>query len=433
MNIGLDQTKAKDLKPQIQLRVRAIGKYRTLLMISNRRVNIGLIDQRQPIITLNSGLIYCISSLLFIIYPLLGCLSCVLLTFISNDKKGVSYSFFLLWLFIVLLQSTRVLKPIIDDFGDWGRYGDFYREASTTAIFLTEQGRKDIAFTLWNFLGNGVFGVDYLAFADFTVDIEMLFFGLSAYRIWKYSNANARVGLTALILVFFFSEIILISNNLLRQMFATSIIVYGLILRYTNSRFWPLFLVWGFLTHSMTLVFVPLFFIRINYKIPSRIILLSLTWIIGFVLFFSIAKGFFMSSSLYILQRIGGADSYLKDDVINPIVVYKFAFVVSLIFGRSYFTGEHNKYIWFGYNTLMYVTIICILTATMPLLVTRIYIDRLPLLSFVIPYVFYRKSVFSDLYQLSVILFFVIRFVFFSQGEYLNLSKISLLPFISFI
>lgn len=256
----------------------------------------------------NLLLIICISSILFLLYPLLGCIVCISLTFIANDKRGVVVSFILLWVLVILIQSNRELQAVIDYKGDWGRYGDFYDSSSTYTVFFTDLGQKDLAFTCWNFLCHYIFGNHYLAYADFTVDVEMLLYGLSSYRFWKNTGTDARFGLCALVLTFFFSEIILISNNLLRQQFATAIMVYALVLRYTHGKGWPIFLIWGFLTHSMTLVFIPLFILPIAQKIPQRVLIYGAGVFIGVAILFNILKGFFLSSSLYVFQRIGGAE-----------------------------------------------------------------------------------------------------------------------------
>lgn len=384
---------------------------------------------------LNAAFIFCATAAVFLVHPLGACLLCVVATFISNNRKGVAISLLFLWLMVVLIQSHRELKPVIDYYGDWGRYGDSYLQSADLSFFRTEKGSKDIGFTAWNHLCTYIFGKHYLAYADFTLDVEMLLFALGSYRVWRASGRDARVGVCAVCMVLLFSEIILITNNLLRQMFATSIILYGLVLKNTSrSRAWILFLVWGFLTHSMTALFIPLYFLPVARRLDRKQLLWTVAGCGALVAFLILAKGLLMSSTFYILQRIGSADEYTKDDVINPIVVYKFAVVVFFIYFKHYFIDrEKNRYIWLGSNALLYITLVCIVTADMPLLVTRIYIDRLPLLSMFIPYFFARPSMLNKVYLFMVCMFYFMRFALFSHGDYIDLSSYALQPFLSLL
>lgn len=363
----------------------------------------------------------------FIFSPALGCITCILLTFVSNDKKLVPLSFSLLWLLIILIQSQRVIK--YGESGDWQNYSEFYSLSRNFSYIFSERGGKDIGFTLWNFLGHLIVGNHFLRFADLTVDLTLFIYSLCAYRIWKLTNTDARYAVCSLCLIFLLPEIMLIANNLLRQQFATALMLYGIVLKNTQSKWWPLFILLGFLNHSMTLVFIPLIFFDLLKKPTKKILMITLICIISFPTIFILLKDFLLSSSLYILQRIGGAQEYFQSDAISPYVIYTFGAVVMAIYFKHFFSKKTiNKYIWFGSNTILYITLICVITSSMPLLVTRVYITRLGLLSMFIPYLFIKRDIINNVYQGAIIVFFMIRFVFMTHSDYLDVSKFAIMP-----
>lgn len=376
---------------------------------------------------INLALAILIPGILFLTIPIFGCLFSIILTFLVNEKNYVKITFTYLYTYIILIQGQRI--PIVFESGDWNGYIELYNDTLHSTFFSTERGSKDICYTLWNFLLHPLFGKNGNAFLNFTVDISFLFWGLSTLRLWRYSGKDARTGLCAIILIFLFSEILFITNNLVRQQFASSIMIWSVILRFTKSKYWWCFMIWGLLTHSMTAIFLPLFFISINKKLSKKIILLTVLGSIFITGVFIVGKNLFLASSFYVLHHIGSSNEYLGSDVIEPKVIYIFTFIVLIIYFKHYcFDKNINQYIWMGLNFLAYITLLCIITAFMPLVVTRIYIERLPLLSFVLPYFFTKPSQYNTIYQLLIILFFSFRYMFISHSEYIDISYYAVMP-----
>lgn len=370
--------------------------------------------------------------IIFISFPILGCILSIILTFIVNEKRYLKVSFFYIYAFIILIQGQRV--PIAYEAGDWNGYIESYQDTLNSSIFSTQRGTKDLCYTLWSFLLHPLFGKNGNVFLIFTVDIAYLFWGLSAFRLWKYSGKDARTGLCGVVLIFFFPEILSITNNLVRQQFASSLMIWAVILKFTKGKYWWCFMLWGLFTHSMTTLFLPIFFLPINKKPGKKgitLIILGCIIISGVLI---MAKSILLASSFYLFERIGSADEYMRDDVIDPIVVYKFAFVVFAIYFKHFIIDRNvNQYIWTGMNFLIYITLLCVMTANMPLIVTRIYIERLPLLSLVLPYCFTKPSQYNSIYQFLLIVLFCFRFTFLSHSDYLNISHYAAMSFYSLI
>lgn len=372
-----------------------------------------------------------ICGLVFCVIPWLGVSLSVISIFITNNKKALPFCLIVMLFYVGLIQSQRELIPIVDNKSDWGNYRDFYSLSSNFDFIYSERGAKDIGFTLWNYICFKFFGNRFLCFADFTVDVMLLLLSLSAYRIWSCSGKDARYCLCSFVMIFFLGEIMLISNNLLRQQFATSLMIYGFVLKNTihnkKNRWWLLFLCFGFLCHSMTVVFVPLYFLSLSKKPSKKFLMYALAAVLIFVLFYGVLSNTFIGSSLYFLQRIGNAKEYFQSDVIDPSVIYKFAFIIFIIYFKHYYLDRGlNKYIWIGANAILYITLVCIITADMPLLVTRVYITRLGLLALFIPYIFPKKSCLNTIFQATLILFFCVRFMLLTHNEYIDIREYSL-------
>lgn len=72
------------------------------------------------------------------------------------------------------------------------------------------------------------------------------------YKFWNYIQADPRFLVASLCLFAFVTEVNGICNNLLRQQFAMSMMLYAIIERCTNGRILYPLLVISFFTHTMT-------------------------------------------------------------------------------------------------------------------------------------------------------------------------------------
>lgn len=225
--------------------------------------------QLKPAYNRNVYISILLPGFIFVFYPLLGCITSLVLTFCANEKRILHISFAYMFLFCVFVQSLKLKFPYTP--GDWPNYIDYYNSAISLKFFLTVD--TDYGYAVWNYIGHKIFGTHADAFLCFTIDLEILFLGLATYLIWLKSDTDARTGLCALTLIYFGAEIILSSNNILRQQFATSIFLLALALKITSRRkLWIFFFIWSLSTHSMILILSPLLFIHLKNKIPKNLL-----------------------------------------------------------------------------------------------------------------------------------------------------------------
>lgn len=372
-----------------------------------------------------------ISFIIFLVSPSLGCIICIFLSFLSNDKRLVPICFIILWLLVILIQSQRIVK--LGESGDWQNYNRIFNALSWGQL-LNSNSLNDVGFSIWNLLCKDILGLNFIQYADFTVDIGLLFYGFATYNIWLSTGKDARYGICALCLVFMLSEIQLISNNLLRQQFAFSLFILGTVLKYRTIRYWYIFVLWGVLTHSMVLIFVPMLFISLNKRYSTKSIAIIILLLIFIFCCYTILQPLLLNSSIYIFQRIGSGENYIDNDVIEPTVVFIFASIVFIIYFKHVIIDKcRNEAIWYGLNSMAYIIILCLCTISMPLITTRIYIARLPLISWVIPYVFIKRNVENTVFQFCVMAFFIYRFILKTQNEYLDISEIAKYSLIDFL
>lgn len=358
----------------------------------------------------------------FLINPFMGCLTSVIITFFINRDELVYVSFAYCFLFLILIQAQREIVPF--EHGDWRGYVSNYNVRYSEFLqAVNARGFREIAFPLWNYFGHFIFGKNGAAFYNFTLDCEMLFLSIATIRLWKYSGLDARYGICAIVLILFFREISQISNNIIRQQFAFSILLMGIVFKYTGYKKWWILVIWAFLTHSFTLMYAPLLLFNLNIKPDNKQLWKAGIAIIVISLLFPIIKAIIPNSGFYILNRVSTADMYRGSDVINPSVAIVFSILMLAVYLKHYyFDNSENKAVWLGSNIMIYQIVILLLTLSMPLVLTRLYITRLPVLSLVLPYVLLKRNFITSAYQLLVILIFMFRFVSETQVGYINIS-----------
>ena len=141
------------------------------------------------------------------------------------------------------------------------------------------------------------------------------------YKFWNYIQADPRFLVASLCLFAFVTEVNGICNNLLRQQFAMSMMLYAIIERCTNGRILYPLLVISFFTHTMTGFFIPFLFIRLGKKASFRFyIYIVLGFGLLYILFTNLS--IFSSSSFYAFQRLATAsNAYALKDIIQPSAV----------------------------------------------------------------------------------------------------------------
>lgn len=364
--------------------------------------------------------------LLFLINPSVATISMLAVSYIANDKRLAIPSAIIVVSYIWCFQSTRSFS--LFESMDWaGNYYINFSRVSDTSFIKYIFVEKEFFWQIFNYIGYYLFNGNFLIYANFIVALT---FGLtitSIYNYWHYSNYELRLFIVSIIIFAFLSETQMICNNLLRQQFAFSMILYVIVKKVTTGKIGKYYFLAAVsvFTHTMMFLFIPLLFIKLNKKFTLKGYLYVL--LCFFALFISIKYLPYLSTiGLYGFQRLATANEYSGIDVMENNAIYLFLFVMCIYYIKAIFIDKKcdSNRIFFC-NFMMILLLLCLLMNNMPLMQTRYFILRLFLLPFIIPYFFIKRSIIKSLYMISICSFFIIRFYtykynFFDINNFVN-------------
>lgn len=352
-------------------------------------------------------IIYLVFIIFFIINPFLSIICLLLFSFIIQDKRLALFDVILLTLLMWLIQSTRSFS--LYEYSDWaGNYVINFNRIRTSRfvdyIFFTG---REYAWQIENYIGFLLFK-RFLPYGNFIVALTYLFTFLSCYEYWKSTDRGLRTLITSLILFAFISEISALSNNLLRQQLAMSMMLYVLIVKAVHNKIKWFLLFTAFFTHSMTVFFIPALFVNIGVRFSRKKIVYMIVGLLLFMIVIKLASSF---TGLYVLERLNTASDYNGTDVMNTSAIYPFLAVVIILYFKIIIRDKcNNPTILFVNNLFLMLILLCLAFQDMPLVQIRYFITRFFFLPLVIPYFFQRRSQFNTPFLFIVSMAFVIRF-----------------------
>lgn len=346
--------------------------------------------------------------ILFIVNPIIGTLCTLFLSFTTQDKRFAIFDVILLSLLMWLIQSTRSFH--MNEPSDWAgnfavNFAQIERSSFFNYLFFTG---KEYAWQIENYIGYLIWG-KFLPFGNFIVALTYFFTFLSSYIYWKSTGRSIRTLIASLMLFAFISEVSGISNNLLRQQFAMSIMLYVLVCKAVYNKVkWFLMLV-ALFTHSMTVLFIPLLFVNIALRPSRKMIFLILIGLIFFGLLMRVVQGF---SGIYILARLGSASAYEGIDVMDTAAVYPFLLVTIILYLKIIIKDKCTyPATLFICNIFLLLILLCLAFQDMPLVQIRYFITRFFFLPLVIPYFFRQKEFWNNIYLACICIFFLYRYI----------------------
>ncbi len=351
-------------------------------------------------------------SVVFLFNPFLGMVAALCYAFVSRERTAGKYAAAVLLLFLWCLQSTRSFH--YGEQSDW--YGNYYynfRAAGQTGMlsYIFLNGREYV-WQLFNLVGWYLFRGYFLPFGNLIVVLTYGFTFAAIYRFWRHTQTDVRYLVVSLCLFAFISEINGLSNNLLRQQFAMSMMLYVLVERATMRRIHYLLMIAAFLTHSMTGLFIPLLFLPLGQKASLRFYGYAL---LGFAALYVLSAHltiFSVFNSIYAFQRLATAtQKYVLKDVMSTSTIYPFFAVTLVLYAKAFFWDrERQRCEWYVTNVFLILICLCLLMTAMPLMQVRYFIVRFFFMPLVIPYFFTPKEHLSDYYLVGVPLVFAYRF-----------------------
>jgi hypothetical protein len=348
-----------------------------------------------------------ISSIIFIINPLLGILFLISVMPFIKKKDNVFYVLFLLMsLFLGLINTTRSF-----DEGDLVSYLVTFESATRLDLLsFLKTLEKEPAYYIFMFFTNRISNVNFKIFILVNSSISYYFYFISIFKINKKLYINNSNQLFAFLIASLFFTLFSLSAHLMRQFIATSIFLYFLVNRLFYKRnYWWLFLI-ALLCHTSVILFLPLIFIK---KLGEKVRFQNLLKIVFIPAFIIIIFTFF--NSLFV--SIGGPFSYISNRIsessfddggeIQLVTIIFTVILMTLSFITIYFKKRNNCG-WIYFNHLVIITCFFVLT-------TQI---NYPLIS-------YRYSYF-------IFFFFPVVFSHYIRKRYFNDAVTIIKPVLAF-
>lgn len=350
------------------------------------------------------GIVFCFS-------PTCGTLLMLGIAFILNEKRLAIPTAIAVLAFIWCFQSTRSFSTI--EPMDWaGNYYVNFSNVPNAPFFRYIFVEKEFVWQIINYIGYHIFNGHFLIYANFIVFLTFGFTALSLYKYWHYSKRELRFFVISMVILAFIPEMQMICNNLLRQQFAFSMMLYVIVEKVTTGKIGRLYILAAIsiLTHTMTFLFVPFLFLKLDKKLSLKGYIYV---VVAFVILFALTKflPFLSVVNVYGFQRLARASEYMGTDVMETTAIYPFLFIMAIYYVKAILIDkicEKNR-IYFC-NLMMTLLLLCLLMEAMPLMQVRYFIIRLFLIPFIVPYFFTRKGFFRNSYMLVISLFFIIRF-----------------------
>jgi len=358
--------------------------------------------------------------LVFIINPFLGVTSLMAIKLLTNKKENYSdlFIFIFITVYASLLQSTRVWNVNLPS--DWnGSYLELFQSAKSTSGFAYILMQKEPVWNLLNYIGYYLSNGSAYLFLN-TIAVSTIFLtSLSIFIYWKRTQTNPSTLIASMVLIVFFTEYYGQLNNLLRQYFSLSIVVYAYVRKITlNKSSWWLLII-ASLVHSLSFVFLFLYFIKPLYKkisfsgmLKIAGIALVMTLIFNHIEFI---RNIFSEIQFltYGFDRLISAGNPTDKNFLDSTTVYFNA--LFLIFATAVLIN--NKYIIanivFFKNILIALMVLTMFLFTLaPEIMSRLYVSRFYIFPFVIPYFLTNKKFLNNLCNYLIIIFFSIRFFF---------------------
>lgn len=362
---------------------------------------------------------------LFCLNPFLGTLSLLIVKMMINkrDTNSDFLVFLFITLFACLLQYTRIWDT--NQPSDWyngGYWGLFLRVSDTSFVEYIIGAYKEPVWNLLNYIGYYITCGNYQIFSGAVAITTNGVLSYSIYRYWKYANLPSVTLISMLSFLLFFTEYWDTINNLLRQFFAVSIVIYVYVEKIISGKVnWWLLIAACFI-HTLAFIFLPLLICKPLYQVIKwkqmlyLIIALSIATVaINHISFFSsLFSG--IDFLAYGLKRIESAGDPFDTNFLDPVAVYTTAGLMIVVCIFMNYVLKKSTTVFFT-NLLFFLMLICILIVNlMPEIMGRIYVTRFCIWPFVLPLFMVKYKPINTVYAWGIFIFFFTRFLVTFDG-----------------
>lgn len=382
---------------------------------------------------------------LFIINPTIALLvSAITLFGTSHPTQRQYYIFYiLLACWIGVLNMTKQL------FSDQIYYANIFVRVDAADIFKAiwyYRGKdflsyKEIIFNVYSVLCNILTGGNPRAyFFILTVNIYLLHF-LALHKVLFASEKSKQEVLCAVILLAFFTPLFIQSVHAVRQMLATSFIVYAIAYRAVEKRNFWLFLVIAFFIHNTSIFFIVLALLPYLYKkLELKQIFIFLLLFELFIIFYTQIGILLNVIDMGVLSSVGRRLVTSGNDESNlfslrafyiygiPMLIASFS-----ILKREYRNEFQTPIICFSYLSILLFLLIWGFTGA-PTVQFRYMFYMYSFIPFTLPFLGESDRKIQRIYCFVVTVFFVLRFfmVDIDWDKFADWSEILTSPFFHF-
>lgn len=337
-----------------------------------------------------------ILALIYLLNPLVGIILTAFMCIKSEEcPKELMY---MLFVFIACWFGTiNMTKIPLSDMVGYIKHFNVVPNKSFVENILhydNNNGGREPLYALINYVGYYVsFGKAPLFIFFLTFSFYMLIFS-SIYKIYNLSDCSSYMIVGAVFAFAFFPQVFGFTAHLIRQMFATAIVVYAIAYRIeTGKNNWFL-LISAILIHTMTGLLVLLSVISILYK---KLNCKKLILCIGLMLLMVVANSTISyllkdsSSSVvaYASSRFGSSgDKEGADNIMRFVFPLFFIF----LFLRSYIIIKNKEnHIWGIMNITMLLSVFVLAFQSNSLLQMRFALVLYSLVPILLPFLFYKN------------------------------------------
>lgn len=374
----------------------------------------------------------------YMLNPLCGILLAAFLYYREDESNGYLYLLFIFMAaYMGVINMTK--KPASDLIAYLQIFNNVPIKGFWKNIFdySSNTGREPL-YGLINYLGYYFTGGNAALFIFFlTIGIYLLPLQ-GIHMIFKHANCSKSAILCGAFVLTFFSLYFLVTAHLVRQVLATSFIVYAIAYRTVSGKNNWFFLAFAVFTHSMTAILVIISFIPQIYKRLSIMQALIIASCFLLIIIFNTQVAQLLSGMTpvksidYAIRRfgsVGSAEGNLQMWT-KVIITVPLSIVVCRLLYVIRHEPQHPLYSIINVYWLLLLIIFSFYSNT--LIQGRFFMIMYSLVSFIVPLLFYRLEKMNYWYSLVVSIFFVCSFFIMynaSAWHYAEMEELLLYPF----
>lgn len=384
---------------------------------------------------------------LFLLNPTIALIgSFVVLLTTPSPTKGVYYLFYLLlasWMGVLNMTKEPVSDQIyytlcyqnvkVSDINSFWTAVLEYRYLSE--LYLSFISYKEILFNFYSVVchlltGGNVRGYYFIITFNFYI---LHYFAL--HKILSASNRSKSDIICAVVLITFFSPLFIQTIHGVRQMLATSFLIYAIAYRTVEKRFHFPFLIISFFIHNTTLLYIvlsliPYFYTKLSVKktaILCIVFIILLSTYVKICLFFEKLDVIGLSDAASRVAHLDMSEKFAVNVRANMIYCIPTAIVALIIAFREYMNKGVKVSPMISFPYFFFITAFIVFGfSSAPTLQFRYMIYIFSFIPFILPFAFKTQEKRQKIYSWGLAIFFSCRFFFYDAwpSKYASMEDI---------